>query len=181
MPLLLLIPLLLLVLLALWALLIPIGLIQRYRYGKARRRALPWAVALATALSLISLLLFFASAWVIGHWIDDAPVYAAAGLTAGCALGALGLVLTRFEDEARGLYYTPNRWLVLGLTLIVAARVVYGLWQAAHAWSDMHEGWLPRQGSLLAVGGVLLGYYQIYTLGLRRRLRRHARAFAAAR
>ncbi|MGO4774043.1 hypothetical protein AB4084_00665, partial [Lysobacter sp. 2RAB21] len=90
-----------------------IGLIQRYRYGKARRRALPWAVALATALSLISLLLFFASVWVIGHWIDDAPVYAAAGLAAGCALGALGLTLTRFEDEARGLYYTPNRWLVL--------------------------------------------------------------------
>lgn len=170
MPLLLLIPLLLLVLLALWALLIPIGLIQRYRYGKARRRALPWAVALATALSLISLLLFFASAWVIGHWIDDAPVYAAAGLAAGCALGALGLGLTRFEDEARGLYYTPNRWLVLGLTLIVAARIVYGLWQGAQGWSG-HGAWLPRQGSLFAVGGLLLGYYQLYTLGLRRRLR----------
>ncbi|MGH8079439.1 MAG: DUF1453 domain-containing protein [Lysobacter sp.] len=173
MPLLLLIPLLLLALLALFALLIPIGLIQRYRYGKARRRAVPWLIGLAAALSLLSLLLFFASAWVIGHWVDDAPVYAAAGLVVGCALGGIGLATTRFEDEAKGLYYTPNRWLALGLTLLVAARIVYGLWQGVHVWSDGREDWLPRQGSLLAVGGLLLGYYQIYTLGLRRRLRRY--------
>ncbi|MEH6418113.1 hypothetical protein [Pseudomonas sp. CGJS7] len=171
---LLLIPLALLILLALWALLIPIGLIQRYRYGKARRRALPWAVSLAAALSLLSLLLLFVSAWIVGHWVDDAPLYAAAGLLAGAALGALGLGLTRFEDEPRGLFYTPNRWLVLGLTLVVAARIGFGLWQTAHAWDEGHHDWLSRQGSLLAVGGLLLGYYQIYTLGLRRRLRRRA-------
>ncbi|MGO1070232.1 DUF1453 domain-containing protein [Lysobacter sp. CA199] len=171
---LLLIPLALLILLALWALLIPIGLIQRYRYGKARRRALPWAVSLAAGLSFASLLLLFLSAWAIGHWVADAPTYAATGFLGGGVLGVIGLGLTRFEDEAKGLFYTPNRWLVLGLTLLVAARIVYGLWQTAHAWGDGHEDWLSRQGSLLAVGGLLLGYYQIYTLGLRRRLRRRA-------
>ena len=36
---LLLIPLLVLVMVLLWALLLPVALIQRYRYGKSRRRA----------------------------------------------------------------------------------------------------------------------------------------------
>ncbi len=173
---LLLIPLALLALALLWALLIPIGLIQRYRYGKARRRALGWAVSLGATLSLLSLLLFFAGAWISGHWIADAPLYAGAGLLAGLALGAFGLALTRFEDEAKGLYYTPNRWIALGLTALVAARLCYGLWQGLHAWgADAPASWLPRQGGLFAVGGLLLGYYLIYTLGVRRRLRRHHR------
>lgn len=173
---LLLIPLALLALALLWALLIPIGLIQRYRYGKARRRALAWAVSLGAALSLLSLLLFFAGAWVSGHWVADAPLYAGAGLLAGLPLGALGLAATRFEDEPKGLYYTPSRWFALGLTALIAARLGYGLWQGLHAWSaDAHGTWLPRQGGLFAVGGLLLGYYTVYTLGVRRRLRRHRR------
>jgi len=173
MPLLLLIPLALLALVLLWALLVPLGLVLRYRAGSARRRALPWAVSLAAALSLPSLLLFFAGAWTVAHWIDDAALFAAAGLLAGLATGLLGLALTRFEPAPGGLYYTPNRWLVLGLTLIVAARIGVGLWQAAHAWDGASAtAWLPRQGGLFAVGGLLLGYYQAYTLGLRRRLRR---------
>ncbi len=178
MPVLLLIPLLLLALVLLWAVLVPVGLVQRYRYGKARRRALPWAVALATWLSLLSLLVFFASAWAAGHWIEGAPRHAAAGLGAGLLLGLLGLALTRFEDLPGGLHYTPNRWLVLALTLVVAARLGYGLWQAAHGWgADLAQG-LPAQGSLFAVGGLLLGYYQSYLLGLRRGLRRRAARLA---
>lgn len=170
---LLLIPLALLVLVLLWALLVPLGLVLRYRAGSARRRAVPWALGLAVALSLPSLLLFFAGAWTVGHWVEDATVFAAAGWLAGLATGVLGLALTRFEPTAGGLYYTPNRWLVLSLTLIVAARVAIGLWQAAHAWGDAPAAaWWPRQGGLFAVGGSLLGYYQAYALGLRRRLRR---------
>lgn len=171
---LLLIPLALLALALLWALLIPVGLIQRYRYGKARRRALGWAVSLGAALSLLSLGVFFAGAWISGHWIADAPTFAAGGLVAGLVLGAIGLALTVFEDDPRGLYYTPSRWIALGLTLLVAARLAYGLWQGLHAWSaDAPQAWLPRQGGLFAVGGLLLGYYLLYALGLRRRLRRH--------
>lgn len=173
MPLLLLIPLALLALVLLWALLVPLGLVLRYRAGRARRRAVQWAVTLAAALSLPSLLLFFAAAWTVAHWVEDAALFAAAGWFAGLATGMAGLMLTRFEPTPGGLYYTPNRWLVLALTLIVAARVVVGLWQAAHAWdAAATTAWLPRQGGLFAVGGLLLGYYQAYTLGLRRRLRR---------
>lgn len=173
---LLLIPLVVLVMVLLWALLLPVALIQRYRYGKARRRAVGWAVALNLFASFLSMLLFFFSAWIAGHWIADAPVYAALGVTLGLLLGLLGLALTRFEPEPGALYYTPNRWLVLALTLIVAARLGFGLLQALDLWSEQaaRGAWLSRQGGLLAVGGMMLGYYLSYTLGLRRRCRRLA-------
>ena len=41
---LLLVPLLILLLLLAWLLLLPLSLWQRYRFGKMRRRALPWLV-----------------------------------------------------------------------------------------------------------------------------------------
>ena len=171
---LLLIPLVVVVMVLLWALLLPLALIQRYRYGKSRRRAIGWAVSLNLFASFVSLLLFFFSAWIAGYWIADATVYAAVGASLGLLLGTAGLALTRFEPEPGGVYYTPNRWLVLGLTLIVAARLGFGLLQALHLWGqqDAREAWLSRQGSLLAVGGMMLGYYLSYTWGLRRRCRR---------
>lgn len=173
---LLLIPLLVLVMVLLWALLLPVALIQRYRYGKSRRRAIGWAIALNVFASFVSLLLFFFSAWIAAHWIADATVYAAVGVALGLLLGAAGLALTRFETEAGTLYYTPNRWLVLGLTLIVAARLGFGLVQALHLWGEQaaRGAWLSRQGGLLAVGGTMLGYYLSYAFGLRRRCRRLA-------
>lgn len=173
---LLLIPLIVVALVLLWALLLPLGLIQRYRYGKSRRRAVGWAASLNLYASFVSLLLFFFSAWIAGHWIVDATAYAAVGVCLGLLLGVVGLALTRFETEAGGLYYTPNRWLVLGLTLVVAARLGFGLWQALHLWGqqDAHDTWLSRQGGLLAVGGLVLGHYLGYAWGLRRRQRRVA-------
>ena len=45
MPLLLLLPLLILAIVALWALLLPISLIQRYRFGRKRRRVQGWVVS----------------------------------------------------------------------------------------------------------------------------------------
>jgi hypothetical protein len=172
MPLLLLLPLLLAALLALWLLLLPLALWQRYRMGRARRRALPWVAAINAWSLLLSALVFVLSAWLAGYWVDAALAHAAAGLGAGVLLGWAGLALTRFEHTAQGLYYTPNRWLVLVLTLIVAARIAYGLVRVGQAWAtDAHVDWLAQQGSLLAVAGLLLGHYLAYAWGLRRRLR----------
>lgn len=177
MPLLLL-PLLLLGFALLWVVLLPLSLWQRYRRGRARRRALPWAIRLNAWLLLVSTGVFLLGAWVAGHWVTAALAHAALGLSMGVALGIVGLWLTHFEPlgTARGdrLYYTPNRWLVLGLTAVVAARIGYGLLQAARIWdgADAHALWLARQGSLLAVAGVLLGHYLAYNWGLRRRLAR---------
>lgn len=192
MPLLLL-PLLLLVLIAAWAVLLPLALVQRYRLGKARRRAIGWMLDVNAWLLLVSAGVFVLLSALAELWIQAAVVHAALGLAAGLALGWAGLRLTRFESvpapprrdaDLTGksvraqLWYTPNRWLVLGLTAIVAARIGVGLWQIATLWRDVDPSgaelaWLGRQGSLLAVGGLLLGYYLAYAWGLRRRLRSH--------
>lgn len=169
---LLLIPLAIAAFVALWLVTLPLVIWQRYRRGRARRRAQPWVVGVNAWSLVISAVLFLLGAWLAGVWIDHAPAYAAAGLLVGLCAGVLGLALTRYELEPAGLFYTPNRWLVLALTAIVAARIAYGLWHVAALWDagESHADWVQRQGSLLAVGGLLLGYHAAYLWGLRRRL-----------
>ncbi|MDR7100565.1 hypothetical protein J2X04_002946 [Lysobacter niabensis] len=174
MPLLLL-PLLVAALVLLWLLLWPFALWQRYRMGRARRRAVAWVAGLNAWMLLVSACVFLLGAWLTGHWVEAALAHATAGVALGVLLGCIGLLLTRFEATPQGLYYTPNRWLVLALTLVVAVRIAYGLYRMEQAWvSDAHGVWLSQQGSVLAVGGVLLGHYLAYAWGLRSRLRRAA-------
>jgi hypothetical protein len=169
----LLLPLLVVALVLLWLLLMPFALWQRHRLGRARRRAIAWVAAFNAWSLLGSVLVFGFSASLAGYWVDAALAHAAAGLGAGVLLGWAGLALTRFEATPQGLYYTPNRWLVLALTLVVAGRIAYGLWRMQQAWAaDAHAAWLSQQGSVLALGGLLLGYYLAYAWGLRRRIRR---------
>jgi hypothetical protein len=156
----------------LWALLFPLAIIQRYRHGKARRRVQPWAVRVNAWLLAASTLLFVAFAWVMERWVDDALADAGIGLAVGGAVGLLGLALDRFESTPQGIFRTPNRWLVLALSLLVAARIGIGLWLA---WSDAPAtdatAWVTR-GGLLGVGGVLLGYAALTGWGLRFRIAR---------
>ncbi|MEO6365095.1 MAG: DUF1453 domain-containing protein, partial [Luteimonas sp.] len=172
---LLLIPLLIAGFVAVWALLLPLALLQRYRRGKARRRAQGWMVKGNAALLALSVCLFVFSAWIGSRWIDAALWYACIGLGMGVVIGVAGLWLSRFEVTEQGLYYTPNRWLVLTLTTLVAARIALGLWQLWRRWhaSDA-AGWqlLNDHASLFALGGLLLGYYLAYTFGLRGRIAR---------
>jgi len=170
MPVLLLVLLVVLVVVALWALLLPLSLWARYRAGRARRRAQGWVVRANAWLLVGSMVMYLASAWIASHWIAPTLRDATLGALAGAALGIVGLWLTRFEREAGALVYTPNRWLVLGLTGLVAARLLAGLWFAWHRGLAA-DAWL-QAGSLFGVGGVLLGYYLAYTWGLRARLPR---------
>ena len=88
----------------------------------------------------------------------------------------VGLMLTRWEATAATLHYTPNRWLVLLVTFVVSARVVYGLWRS---WTVAAAGvsgtpmvlafGIPES---LAAGGTVIGYYVAYGLGVRRRIRK---------
>lgn len=173
MPLLVLLPLVLIGFLLLWAVLMPLALWQRYRLGKVRRRAIPWLTRLNAWLLLVSLAVFFFSAWITGFWVESALAFAAAGLAAGFLLGWLGLAATQWQRDAGQLFYTPNRWIVLGLTLVVVARIAYGVVRAWQAWgADGAAPWLAQQGSVIAVGGLVLGYYLAYAWGLRGRLSR---------
>ena len=174
MPLLLLLPLLVIGLVLLWALLLPLLLLQRYRLGKARRRQQPWVASANAWMLLPSSLLFLLGAWISGRWIGDALPWATAGLGVGVVLGIVGLWASQLEHEGDRLYLTPNRWLVLGLTLVVALRIALGIWQG---WEWWQHGVGPRAGitgpgSVLGVGGVLLGYYLAMAWGIRARLRR---------
>ena len=170
---LLIVPLVILVLLVLWLLLLPFSLWQRYRLGKARRKAWPWLVRLNSWLLLFSVSLFLVSMAITNVWWPGALAYALAGMGAGLLAGIIGLWLSRFEQTPQGMYYTPNPWLVLSLTLLVAARIAMGFvemwryWQGREALSIIP---VLDHASLFAVAGLLLGYYLSYTWGLRRRL-----------
>jgi hypothetical protein len=165
--------------LALAVLLLPLSLIQRYRFGTRRRPARGWIISLNLAGVTISTALFMLSAAVMSPWIPGAFTYAAAGLVAGGAVGLIGLLLTRWEPAPGGLHYTPSRILILVLTVVIVARLVYGLWRSWHAWTAASDttSWLAASGAQgsLAAGAVVLGYYVVYWMGVRRRLTRTMR------
>lgn len=172
MPLLLLLPVLVAGLFALWVVLLPLTILQRYRYGRARRRVQPWFVRINAWLLALSTLVFLVVAASVGYWVDHAFRDAAIGLAIGVVVGVIGLRLDRFESTPEGLFRTPNRWLLLAMALLLAARIVIGFWLA---WSEGPAtgswGWITR-GGLLGVGGVLLGYALATGWGLHLR-RRH--------
>jgi len=154
--------------------LMPLILIQRYRMGTARRLARPWVATLNVALTALSAVLFLSVAAVTAIWIPNAFGGAAAGIVMGLALGVLGLLLTEWEPTPATLHFTPNRWLVLLVTVMVSVRILYGFWRSLQA---ARAGIYGTQMVLafgipesLAVGGAVLGYYIAYAVGVRRRI-----------
>jgi hypothetical protein len=117
------------------------------------------------------------TAAVSSVWVPGAFAYSASGLAAGCVLGVAGLALTRWERNPEALHYTPNRWLVLTITLAVGMRLCFGLWRSWHAWhtSPQGESWLAASGiaGAMAAGALVLGYYLAYWVGVWIQARRH--------
>ena len=154
--------------------LMPVALVQRYRTGTARRRARRWVATLNMLTLGLSAALFLFSAAMTNIWVPEAFRYAATGFTVGCLLGVAGLALTRWESAPPALHYTPNRWLVLAITLVVTARVTYGFWRGWQSWRAGLEGgsWIIAAGvpGSLAAGAVVLGYYLIFWAGVRRKV-----------
>jgi hypothetical protein len=157
--------------------LMPLALVFRYRAGTARRQARGWVVTLNLVALAISTALFLLGAVLTGIWVPNALLYSVLGLLGGIALGIVGLWVSRWERAPQALHYTPNRWLVLAVTLLVTARLLYGFWRAWDTWRTT-----PGDTSLLAAfgiagsmaaGAVVLGYYLSYWAGVRRRLKAH--------
>jgi hypothetical protein len=161
-------------------LLMPLSLVMRYRTGTTRRPARAWIATLNAVTLSVSAVFLLMGAALSSLWVPWAFTYAVAGFTIGCLLGTLGLWISRWETSSGSLYYTPNTWLVLALTLLVASRIVYGVWRAWHAWrvTPADASWLAQSGAAgsLAVGALVLGYYLAYWLGVRRSARRHRRS-----
>jgi hypothetical protein len=106
--------------------------------------------------------------------VRDAFSGAAAGVALGMVLGAVGLALTRWEPTPATLHFTPNRWLVLFVTVVVSARVLYGLWRVwtvaeagVHGTAMVTAFGIPES---LGAGGLVIGYYAAYAWGVRRRV-----------
>ena len=163
--------------------LLPLALVQRYRAGTSRQLARAWLAAINLTGLAISIVFFIAGAAITSIWVPYALRYTLAGLAAGCLLGLVGLALTRWEPGARALHFTPNRWLVLAITLVVTGRVLYGFWRGWRSWHSAVDGgsWVVASGAAgaLAAGAVVLGYYLTYWAGVRRRLSRHRRTIGA--
>jgi hypothetical protein len=158
--------------------LMPLSLVLRYRAGTARRRARGWVATINVVGLAVSVAIFLLVAAVTSTWVPRALTYSLYGLAGGCVLGLLGLWMSRWERTPESLHYTPNRWWVLAITLVVTSRILYGFWRAWHAWrsAPADASWLVAAGAAgsLAAGAVVLGYYLTYWLGVRWRLRRHS-------
>ena len=155
--------------------LVPLSLLQRYRVGTTRRAARGWFIGLNLIVVLLSAAIFLLAAALTTPWVPDAFSYSVAGFAAGGLLGMIGLALTRWEPDSQALHFTPSRSLVLLVTLLVAARIVYGLWRSWHTWNEGFRAWGAAFGvaSSMGAGAIVLGYYAVYWLGVRRRFIRH--------
>ena len=154
--------------------LLPFSLWQRYRLGKKQRRVWPWHNTLNMGLLLASSLCLLG--WASLGWVADAMPMAVAGWLLGLVLGGVNLASSQQQIQDGQYRVTPNGWIVLGLTLLVAARLALVFWQLAEhglAWrSDGHEAaWYLRPASLFAVAALLLGHGLAWCWGLHRRLR----------
>lgn len=158
----------------------PLLLFLRYRAGTARRRAYRWVATLNLATIVFSAGFFLYVAAITTFWVPDAFRYSVFGLLGGGLLGLIGLALTRWEQTPRALHYTPNRWLILIITLAVSARLLYGIWRIWHGWrtSGSDSSWLTSVGiaGSLALGALMLGYYVAYSAGVWWRLRQRAKS-----
>jgi hypothetical protein len=171
--------LLLAALLVLAVALIPVSLVLRFRTGTARRRARGWIATINVAGFGLSIGLFLLTAAVTNTWAPGTFTYALGGVAAGVAVGLLGTALTRWEVTPQGLYYTPNAWLVLTLTLAVTGRILYGTWRGWQAWGAVSgdRTWIAEAGvaGSMGVGAVVLAYYFTYWAAVRRRVARTGR------
>ena len=155
-----------------------LSLALRYRAGTTRRQARRWVASLNMWMTGFSAVFFLAFTFLLSFWVDSAFRFALIGMGCGGILGLLGVTITRWESQPEGLFYTPSRWLALLVTLAIAARIVYGWWRATHSGSNApgDQHWLISASGTqlsLAVAAGLIGYYLVYSVGVRLRVGRH--------
>ncbi len=128
---------------------LPFSLVQRYRVGTARRPARRWVATTNFVLMIFSAVVFLWAASLTNFWVPKAFSSALMGFGGGTVLGLLGVALTRWEQTPRGLYYTPNRWLILLLVVAISGRSLYSYWRGWHAWTAGERIQKARQAPLL--------------------------------
>ena len=149
-------------------------MVGRQRLSRVR----PW-ITLAIFSIVLAVLAYAGRAHV------DRLEWLAAGLTAGSLLAAYGLHLTQFEPTPEGLFYTPNAYLGIALSLLFLGRLLYRMAEVYTLTSEGSHGPpdFARSSLTLAVFGLIAGYYMAYAIGLmlwRHRELRSQRSLASA-
>ena len=98
---------------------------------------------------------------------------AVAGSTAGALLAAFGLTHTKFEVTESGTFYTPNRWIGLGVTAIFLGRLAARMVTVYHRLGELQiDAGVPsldgihRSPFTLGLFFLLAGYYVGYYGGV---------------
>jgi len=97
-----------------------------------------------------------------------------AGIACGAALGFVGLKYTKFEITSQGRFYTPHAYIGLVVTALLAGRVLYrflGVYNGVNtpAAGQSIAAIYQHSPFLLAIFGVVVGYYVLYYLGVLQR------------
>lgn len=168
--------LLLFVLLALAGVIL-LSLALRYRAGTARRQARRWVASMNVWMTSFSAVFFLSFTVLLSFWVGSAFRFALTGMGVGAILGLVGLALTYWESRSEGLFYTPSRWVAFIIVFAIAARVAYGWWRATHSGSNAtaNQHWLITASGMqlsLAVAAGLIGYYLVYSIGVRVKIMR---------
>ena len=111
--------------------------------------------------------------WVASHSAPSLEA-AAGGLLAGAVLGIVGVRLTRFHSDEKGMYYTPNTYIGAGVTLLLVGRLVYRM---VSLYSTPQFAAAPPPGTdpfaqmtqnplTFALIMLTIGYYLVYTAGV---------------
>jgi hypothetical protein len=108
--------------------------------------------------SIISVLILIASQ----QHANLLPGYGG-GLLLGGLLGFIGLRLTRFETTEEAHFYTPNTHIGVGLTLLLAGRMIYRFFPLNTAGGTPPPIFGPLTCFII---GLTFGYYVVYYIGL---------------
>jgi hypothetical protein len=136
---------------------------MRRMIGRQRlTRMRPWLTLVMFPL-LLGLLALAARAHPERLW------FLGIGVALGGAAGVFGLKKTGFERAPQGLFYTPNAYLGIGLSLLLVGRVIYRLVEVfvfgvAPAPAEPND--FAVTPLTLGVVGLLAGYYIVYSAGL---------------
>ncbi|MEO6875020.1 MAG: DUF1453 domain-containing protein, partial [Opitutaceae bacterium] len=102
------------------------------------------------------------------------------GLLAGGLLAMVALRLTKFEtSQAKPHYYTPNTYIGLGLTLLLAGRVIYrvGVLYFSKTATTLTAPTVMHSPLTMVILGLTAGYYVVFNSGVLLKSRRRSSAF----
>ncbi|MDB4941741.1 MAG: hypothetical protein JWP97_1275 [Labilithrix sp.] len=160
---------------AVFVLFVGLLLYRRFRATFGRQKLSPVRMVLrAVLLAVVAVALL-----VVSH----APAAIAAstvGLGMGIGLSFLGMRHTKVESTPQGVFYTPNRWLGIGVTALVLGRLaarIFSVYAAVAANPALARGGAPSFGDAqkspwtLGMFFVMGGYYVAYYVHLWRAAR----------